>query len=511
MNFKIDKKLLCLKIVATGVFLFSFGLVNSVEAISVHPTQPGFKLPFESGTSVYLSTTWLGNNGDPASHHDGVGKYDFAWGGAGMEGIPVLAVADGYVEQRPDGEIPGFGEAIQLKFDNGTEARYAHLSSYEGGERDVEQGEVIGYVGSTGNSSGPHLHFEYASSSVWSDRYIAVFEEVKSKYPSGNGSPSATQDPYLSENGTLDPCTDVLSPYLDWTPSFDCLLAANKDGNDNKIPTQYTINNLITAGKKLQVDDKVTLNVNGYVRNVGGHLEMLGDSKLDVNGYVIGWANAKFAFRDDSYMETGNRFTTSNATVRVLDSAVIDITTKYGSANGDTLFDKGTTMITPQVAVSGGIAEISGKLVHTDLLNVYNNSQLILGGDGWYSTSGDGLDSELNGQIGEFRLSDSDLIIKTKDGFTDNGFLDIDYGYRLDVIDGGDLYTVADFQVSGVDINVGEGSTFDARKDLDLVGGSLMTIESGGELKIDNHNHGLLVKNGSGVLVKGGGSLVTGS
>lgn len=75
-------------------------------------------------------------------------------------GTPVLATRAGRVAV--SSPIGGYGLTVILRHDEGQlESRYAHLSqvSVQPGEW-VEQGEVIGLVGSTGNSTGPHLHFE---------------------------------------------------------------------------------------------------------------------------------------------------------------------------------------------------------------------------------------------------------------------------------------------------------------------------------------------------------------
>jgi murein DD-endopeptidase MepM/ murein hydrolase activator NlpD len=76
------------------------------------------------------------------------------------EGTPVLATRDGKV--RLADYLGGYGFTVILRHEDDTlETRYAHLSQIlvRPGET-VKQGEVVGLVGSTGNSTGPHLHFE---------------------------------------------------------------------------------------------------------------------------------------------------------------------------------------------------------------------------------------------------------------------------------------------------------------------------------------------------------------
>jgi murein DD-endopeptidase MepM/ murein hydrolase activator NlpD len=80
---------------------------------------------------------------------------------AAPTGTRVFAAADGTViSARREG---GYGLMVRLRHANGVETRYAHLSRFARGVapgRRVRQGDVVGAVGSTGLSTGPHLHYE---------------------------------------------------------------------------------------------------------------------------------------------------------------------------------------------------------------------------------------------------------------------------------------------------------------------------------------------------------------
>ncbi|MFO7840448.1 MAG: M23 family metallopeptidase [Desulfosalsimonadaceae bacterium] len=80
---------------------------------------------------------------------------------AAPRGSAIMAAGDGIVEAA--GPRGTYGHYIRIRHPNHYKTVYAHLSGYAGGIRSgtrVRQGETIGYVGSTGRSTGPHLHFE---------------------------------------------------------------------------------------------------------------------------------------------------------------------------------------------------------------------------------------------------------------------------------------------------------------------------------------------------------------
>ena len=87
--------------------------------------------------------------------HEGV-DYSAAYG------TPVRATADGIVTRA--GRENGYGNLIEVRHANGIRTRYGHLSGFARGMRvgaHVAQGATVGFVGSTGLSTGPHLHYEF--------------------------------------------------------------------------------------------------------------------------------------------------------------------------------------------------------------------------------------------------------------------------------------------------------------------------------------------------------------
>ena len=94
----------------------------------------------------------------PISGYDKLHKgVDFA----APSGTPIFAAGNGVIEFI--GTNGGYGKFIKIRHDSVYKTAYAHMKNYKKGlykGARVKQGDVIGYVGNTGNSTGPHLHYE---------------------------------------------------------------------------------------------------------------------------------------------------------------------------------------------------------------------------------------------------------------------------------------------------------------------------------------------------------------
>jgi murein DD-endopeptidase MepM/ murein hydrolase activator NlpD len=89
---------------------------------------------------------------------------------AAAPGTPVMAAGDGVVLRA--GPAGGYGKLVEIRHRNGIVTRYGHLQGFgrgvQAGAR-VEQGRTIGFVGSTGLASGPHLHYEFRVNGIAKD------------------------------------------------------------------------------------------------------------------------------------------------------------------------------------------------------------------------------------------------------------------------------------------------------------------------------------------------------
>ncbi len=92
---------------------------------------------------------------------DGFNKMHRGTDFAAPMGTPIMASGDGVIKKA--GWCGGGGNCVVIKHNSVYQTVYAHMSKFAGGIRSgirVKQGQTIGYVGSTGKSTGPHLHYE---------------------------------------------------------------------------------------------------------------------------------------------------------------------------------------------------------------------------------------------------------------------------------------------------------------------------------------------------------------
>lgn len=119
----------------------------SVEAIAIPSRKP---------VDAMSLTSHFGTRSDPfngrRARHNGIDI-------PGAIGTPIFATADGTVGRAQ--RLGGYGNYVELEHGNAIETRYGHLSAIAvtSGQR-VRRGDIIGYMGSTGRSTGSHLHYE---------------------------------------------------------------------------------------------------------------------------------------------------------------------------------------------------------------------------------------------------------------------------------------------------------------------------------------------------------------
>ncbi len=112
---------------------------------------------------------------------------------AAPTGTPIQAASNGKIEFI--GWQHGYGKVIKIKHEGGFETVYGHMSRFNNQIKrgsHVDMGETIGYVGMTGDATGPHLHYEFHVNGVYTDPLVA-------KLPEANPIPSKYRQDFLAQ------------------------------------------------------------------------------------------------------------------------------------------------------------------------------------------------------------------------------------------------------------------------------------------------------------------------
>jgi murein DD-endopeptidase MepM/ murein hydrolase activator NlpD len=123
---------------------------------------------------------------------------------AAPSGTPIYAAGDGVIEEA--GRKGAYGNYVRIKHGGTYRTAYAHLSRFAKGMkvgRRVRQGEVIGFVGSTGRSTGPHLHYEVMVSGK-------QINPLSVKLPTGEKLAGAEKERFLLAKTAVDRLRDQL-------------------------------------------------------------------------------------------------------------------------------------------------------------------------------------------------------------------------------------------------------------------------------------------------------------
>lgn len=158
-----------------------FAVAVTVVAAPQAQAAPNFKAPFPCGQS------WT------YSHHSQEVRQalDFIKNGGGTNGAPVLATAAGTAYRH--NEPSGAGQYIRIEHGGGWKTYHFHLSAYSvANGQAVSQGQQVGTTGSTGNSSGPHQHYEQLYNG--GGQVIHINGQSLAPYPGSYGQRSITSD-----------------------------------------------------------------------------------------------------------------------------------------------------------------------------------------------------------------------------------------------------------------------------------------------------------------------------
>jgi murein DD-endopeptidase MepM/ murein hydrolase activator NlpD len=125
-------------------------------------------IPVQSNQITSLYGSRIDPFGLETNFHTGI---DFAGG----VGAPIYSTADGVVTGAVDEGTTGLGKNVRVQHKYGIITAYAHMNEIAvAKDRKVRRGDLLGFVGTTGRSTGPHLHYEVRVKSIEPDNYYEL-------------------------------------------------------------------------------------------------------------------------------------------------------------------------------------------------------------------------------------------------------------------------------------------------------------------------------------------------
>ncbi|MEV0326568.1 peptidoglycan DD-metalloendopeptidase family protein [Micromonospora echinospora] len=173
------------------------GLLAATVVVPAAPAMaaPTFKVPFKCGQA------W---SGQTRTNHSPAYSIDF--NRTDDLGDPVVASAPGTVDRVTDLGGTSYGKYVRISHSGGYHTYYAHLNGFNVSVgQSVGYGSVIGYVGSTGGSTGPHLHYEQrlngSDIQIRFNGALALYWGTKT-YTSDNGCSGSSGSGTVNTSGT---------------------------------------------------------------------------------------------------------------------------------------------------------------------------------------------------------------------------------------------------------------------------------------------------------------------
>lgn len=226
------------------------------------------------------------------------------------EGTPIKAAQDGTVVSA--GDAGGYGLCVVIEGQDGYQSRYAHCSSLSvGAGQEVKRGDVIAAVGSTGNSTGPHLHLEVTHNGEYLDPYYYVAGGGEGYLPGGGAAagPGFADDPGAAMgDGSFEAMLAEAEKYLGFpyvwggsspSTSFDCsgfvswVINQSGVGNVGRQTAQGLYNLCTPVSKEnMQPGDLIFFTGTYSTANPVTHVGIyVGDGKMIHCGDPISYAN----------------------------------------------------------------------------------------------------------------------------------------------------------------------------------------------------------------------------